>query len=162
MKTKVAKPRFSLQVIHRHKSLLLLDAVDQLGAQMKQIDFRVQRENTSPFRSHLLIKNFTSSYFIPLSEITYCKAEGNYTRVFTRDHADYLMSSTLKKVERQISKPTFLRCHQSYLVNMKFITCLKSEIKNSLLLNDNINIPISRRKRSAVRDALLNQCRRKG
>lgn len=54
---------------------------------------------------------------------------------------DVQFYSDLEKLERSLKYNGFIRCHQSYLVNTKFI----SEIKgNKLIMADNTEIPVSR------------------
>ncbi|MDU2198501.1 MAG: LytTR family DNA-binding domain-containing protein [Peptostreptococcaceae bacterium] len=46
-----------------------------------------------------------------------------------------------------------MRCHRSYIVNVKYI---KSILKNHVLLEDGVEIPISRGKYKEINDAFIN------
>lgn len=50
--------------------------------------------------------------------------------------------------------PRFVRCHQSFLINLDFVEKLGTD---SLLLSTGDKIPVSRRCRSQVRDALFER-----
>ena len=55
------------------------------------------------------------------NDIIYCKADVNYTEIFTKDGAKVLVTKTLGKVEEILAYPFFFRCHKSYLVNLNHI-----------------------------------------
>lgn len=76
--------------------------------------------------------------------VCYCHAEGCYTRIFLRSGRTYLLSQPLNGIEKQLSGEYFLRCHRSYLVNMKEITSV--DIDKRLAYQKLYQIPISWRK----------------
>ena len=61
---------------------------------------------------------------VPFTEIRYCEAFDNYTKLFTKD-SKFLISSTLKAVEGRLGSGPFLRVHRSYLVNTRLVTSLE-------------------------------------
>jgi two-component system LytT family response regulator len=54
-------------------------------------------------------------------DILYCKADINYTEIHTSDHAKFVVTKTLGKVEKILDYPFFFRCHKSFLVNVNHI-----------------------------------------
>ncbi len=77
--------------------------------------------------------------------VCYCRAEGCYTRVFLRSGESYLLSRTLNYyIERQLSGENFLRCHRSYLVNIKEIKSV--DIDERVAHQELYQIPVSWRK----------------
>jgi two-component system LytT family response regulator len=84
-----------------------------------------------------------------IDEIFYCKAEGNYTKVFLSNGESILLSKTIKSVETCLPDDIFLRCHQSYIINIQHVHQYTAE--GGILL-DQVNqcIPVSRRKRKSV------------
>lgn len=57
---------------------------------------------------------------VPFSEIVYLKADGLYTKVFTKAKS-YLVRDILKSFEEKLPSEQFLRVHKSFLVNIAFI-----------------------------------------
>ena len=87
-------------------------------------------------------------YFIDFDTIVYAHSEGNYVHVITNDNK-YFLAKTLKWVEKQLPKGTFLRIHRTYLVNKTEITQLdRSSWK--LTLSNNISVPISRNYKNTI------------
>jgi len=82
-------------------------------------------------------------------KILFCKADGSYTKVVIEGNCpDILVSKRLNRFQRDNSKEMFLRCHYSYLVNIKKVQSFDS-LKKSIVL-EGYNIPVSRRKSNHV------------
>lgn len=76
---------------------------------------------------------------VPFSEIVYLKADGLYTRVFTKAKS-YLVRDILKNFEEKLNTTQFIRVHKSYVVNIGFVASFNAKKIN---LGDT-NIPIRR------------------
>lgn len=57
------------------------------------------------------------------------------------------------EIEKILPSEYFIRCHRSYIVNVRYI---KSIIKNNVLLENGVKIPISRGKYKEVNDTFIN------
>jgi len=55
-----------------------------------------------------------------LKEILYVEAERAYCKIVTKD-TEYLLSIALAKLAEQMTSPTFMRVHRSYLINLAHI-----------------------------------------
>lgn len=58
-----------------------------------------------------------SSYFLPLCDIIYCKADRNYTILHTTEDAWHIVSHSLGRVAEILARQGFILIHKSYLVN---------------------------------------------
>lgn len=76
---------------------------------------------------------------VPFSEIVYLKAEGLYTRVYTKAKS-YLVRDILKGFEEKLNPEQFIRVHKSYLVNIAYIESFNAKKIN---LGDS-SVPIRR------------------
>lgn len=100
----------------------------------------------------LPIRNKGEICFIPFSKILRLEARGNYTQVYTTESDTYLMSQTLSAVCKKLDMTSFLRTHQSHLVNINFITKYIPSSNASLELEGGVIVPVSRsRKRELGR-----------
>lgn len=81
---------------------------------------------------------------INLKDIIYCKSESNYTWLYLKDNSKYLSSKTLLYFEKTLPD-NFLRCHQSFLVNLNQVIG-RDRNNNTIILKNNVTLPISRRK----------------
>ncbi|MBU3013054.1 LytTR family DNA-binding domain-containing protein [Polaribacter vadi] len=79
---------------------------------------------------------------IDLSSIYLVEAKGDYIQIKT-DDKNYIVHSTLKKIEEKLPESLFLKIHRSYVINIKKIIDIED---NSVLIKKDV-IPISRSKR---------------
>jgi two-component system LytT family response regulator len=84
------------------------------------------------------------SYLI--EDIMYVQASANYSKFVFQNGNAVTISKTLKTVEMDLGRELFVRCHNSYLVNMKFVIIVYPLSKASLSLINGEQIPVSRRK----------------
>ncbi len=96
----------------------------------------------------IVLKTTDTHYIINEDDLMYCKSEGNYTTFFTKDGEEIMISKTLKKTEELLTETTFIKCHQSYLVNKFYIAKMLSD--GYLILNDKTKIPVSSRRKEHV------------
>jgi two-component system, LytTR family, response regulator len=79
---------------------------------------------------------------IEFNSVTVVEAKGDYIHVKT-DHKNYIVHSTLKKIEDKLPKDLFLKVHRSYIINTKKIIDIED---NSVLIGKEV-IPVSRANR---------------
>jgi two-component system LytT family response regulator len=82
-------------------------------------------------------------------KILFCKAEGSYTRVVIEGNCqEIIVSKPLKIFQRCIPEEMFLRCHYSYLINVKKVQSFDS--KEKIIAFEGYHIPVSRRKSNHI------------
>lgn len=79
---------------------------------------------------------------IDLSSIYLVEAKGDYIHIKT-DDKNYVVHSTLKKIEEKLPDSLFLKIHRSFIINIKKIIDIED---NSVLIKKDV-IPVSRSKR---------------
>lgn len=94
-----------------------------------------------------------------LNTITYCEADGNYTRVHISGGRILLVSKTLKDVEEIIFSQHFYRIHKSFFVNLNYVKSF-SRIENSVTLENSQVLPVSNRKNADFLNVLSNRRRK--
>lgn len=92
---------------------------------------------------------------IKTTNIKYCVADINYTRIFLIDGRTILVSRTLKRIEEILPVELFLRPHKSYLVNLNFIKEYQNREGHFLILSSKEQIPISNRRKNEVLTKIL-------
>lgn len=92
--------------------------------------------------------------FIYTRDIVHCESSNNYTTFFVNNGEKLLVSRPIHEYEDMLGDYGFIRCHQSYLVNKKYIKSWVKEDGGYLLLYNNTQIPVSRNKKDAVTGAL--------
>ena len=87
---------------------------------------------------------------IDTKKVAYLKADNDYVVMHLIDEDDIRVRMTLKEVEDLIEEDYFYRVHRSFLVNLNYV----SHIKSNIILLKDAEIPISRAKRNDLIEAL--------
>jgi len=85
--------------------------------------------------------------FVPTTDIIYCEAESNYTKVVLSTGKKVVVSKVLKDIDEALSGPDFCRVHSSYLINVNRIKKYVRGDGGYLIMDDDTNISISRNRR---------------
>jgi two-component system LytT family response regulator len=92
---------------------------------------------------------------VKIDAIVRCESSVNYTTFYFEDGTKLLVTKTLKEFDKLLSDYTFLRVHQSHLVNTEFIKeFLKSN--GELVMKDGTKVPVSTRKKAVVMEMFQN------
>jgi two-component system, LytTR family, response regulator len=105
------------------------------------------REKKVPEKIVLRSRNFVQ--VVAVKEITYLQGEYGCTTVFLHDGKKLVTTSYLKEYEEILSDTTFLRTHQSYLVNKLYIDRYHKN-DSIIYLKDATEIPMSSRRKEMV------------
>jgi two-component system LytT family response regulator len=87
-------------------------------------------------------------HLVWVKDIMYCSANGNYTTFHICNGKQIMVSKIIKEYEVLLYTDAFLRVHQSYLVNMRYVVQFTKD--NALILSNNAEIIVSLRKKEDV------------
>ena len=91
---------------------------------------------------------------IRTDDLVYCESDGPYTNFIFIESKPILISKTLKEVEEVLVSRNFLRVHNSFLVNMKYIQKYLNGNGGDVVMSNGKVIPISRAKKAFFLDHL--------
>lgn len=116
-----------------------LEKLDSLSAQEKS---NTKEKNTSDFiyvnvDKRLVKVNIPSIYLI--------EAKGDYINIKT-DEKNYIVHSTLKKIEDKLPSNSFFKVHRSFIINIKEIIDIED---NTVLIRKDV-VPVSRANKSEL------------
>lgn len=117
---------------------VLLENMEALSQQMKKI----------------IIKDAENIHIINIADIFCCKADGCYTAFTLQDGQVILSSKNLKTYENMLHNYAFFRSHHSYLVNLHQIKRFEKTEGGQLILQNDMAIPVSTRKKDRLFDIL--------
>lgn len=86
---------------------------------------------------------------VNLLDILYIESEANYVYYRLKNRLSIKSRTKLSKIEKELERYNFMRCHTSYIVNAEHITKIHADF---LILEDNIKISISRSWRDSFFD----------
>lgn len=101
-----------------------------------------------------IILSLQDSYqIVDLKDLMYCESDKGYTTFYCSNGAKHLASKTLKEFEARLSKSSFVRPHQSYMVNLKYVD--KYDKSGVIHLQNGKKIPVSSRNKSTFSNLFL-------
>ena len=117
----------------------------------RQIEFLLHQLNDKhDHERKIVLKDIDNIYFVKVSDILYCLAEGTYTKFFLQHRPPIMVSKNLKEYENMLEPLGFIRTHHSYLVNPSKIIRFDKTDGGLLILEDNLKVPLAQRKKEWV------------
>lgn len=113
------------------------------------------KENNNNSDHRIAISSLKEIRFVTVKNIIRCESQNSYTLFFTNESETIISTVPLYEYDEMLSIYGFIRCHQSHLVNKKFVKSLLKEDGYSLLLYDQFRVPVSRNKKDLVKKALI-------
>lgn len=135
-------------------------SVDAIGYLLKPVGEDAFRETfekalrlcAESGRSHfVMLKTKDGVVRVETDRIRYIEAGSHMLQIHT-DSAVHRVWSGIDKIQELLPEH-FVRCHRGYIVNLKYVDCVKKE-GLQLLREPNLLIPISRQKRTEFMQAL--------
>lgn len=102
----------------------------------------IQNEDTI---DRIAVKDRGKIHIIPLHELIYLQATGDYVTLFTSSNGQYLKEQTMKFFEGHLPSSQFIRIHRSYIINIDYVDRVELMGKETyqLLLKNGISLRIS-------------------
>ncbi|GAB3519997.1 LytR/AlgR family response regulator transcription factor [Emticicia fontis] len=88
------------------------------------------------------------------AEVLFLKADVNYTEIFLQDGERFIVSKTLKELEKRFINYNFFRTHKSYMVNLKFVTGYQIHEGLMVKVQDEHQLSLSRRRKEVFLDTM--------
>lgn len=120
---------YLLKPYDTNKLTLLLDEVLQRSGQ-KRIAVKVKKQHR----------------YLEINDIMYIESDKHVLNIHLKDSRVIQTTEKLSELEKTINSKRFVRCHQSYLVNMDYI----KDAKTDFILSNDIRIPIRVRGRKEI------------
>ena len=100
----------------------------------------------------LAIKDGTSLTFVPVKDIDWIDAAGDYMCVHAKGET-HIMRTTMKELEARLAPSTFQRVHRSTIVNLERVEKISSHINGEfhLILGGGISLKMSRSYKNKVK-----------
>lgn len=139
----------------------LQKATEQLNRQHMQQQLSILLQQVAGKQEtgkQIVLKDLDKTYFVPVSSILFCEADGSYTKFYITDADPIFVSRNLRSYEELLAPAGFIRTHHSCLVNPAKIKVYDRKTDGgTLILEGGYTIPVSQRKREFVMQLLENR-----
>lgn len=112
--------------------------------------FMKNMENASQGVKKMTLKTADSIHVINIADIVCCEADRNYTEFHLITGEKIVVSKSLGEYEDMLPVDSFLRVHQSYLVNVAYIKRYDKTDGGFLITVNEKTIPVSTRKKEQL------------
>jgi two-component system LytT family response regulator len=119
-----------------------------------QLENLIQLLQEKKEEHRIALTTMKETRFIRTSEILRCESSNNYTIFFLASGEKLTASRPIFEYEELLKEYGFIRCHQSHLVNRKYVKSWVKEDGGYLLLDNGHQVPVSRNKKEVVSWAL--------
>jgi two-component system, LytTR family, response regulator len=119
-----------------------------LPAGFEQVSIAQQQFSQQAPPNRIVLRSQQYMQVVKLSEIVYCHSHEGYTTFYLNDERKVLTSKHIKEYQDILPASLFLRPHQSYLVNNRFID--KYHKDGYLILRNGVEIPVAMRRRETI------------
>ena len=133
-------------------------AVVKCGSKQQNLQLenlmRLLRNSQQKEEHRIALSDAKETRFVKTTEIIRCESNNNYTVFFLANGEKLTTSKPIYEYEEMLQDYCFIKCHQSHLVNKKYIRSWVKEEGGYLLLEDKSQIPVSRQKREQIKRML--------
>lgn len=130
-----------------HETVLKLQHVVETATLKNKIDVLLHNLKVENALKRISVATPDGYVFIEVSDILYCKADINYTHIFTKGGDKITTSKTLKIFEKLLLNNHFFRIHNSFLVNLFYVKKYTKGKGGYVTMKDNTNIDVSIRRK---------------
>lgn len=110
------------------------------------IDYYIQKHPQDD-KNFIEVKSRRKSMIIPYHDIIYMESDNKVVHIYTQTRGAIKVYNKLDTLEQQINQKSFLRCHQSFLVNLRYVVGMVDS--DFIMINDDM-IPIRKSGRKLI------------
>lgn len=121
------------------------------NAQKNQLDHLltlIKDKSVSPKR--IAFPTLEGLEFVDIDQILRCESSSNYTSIYMLNNVMMVVCRTLKEIEELLPANSFLRVHNSHVINVQHIRKYIKGAGGLLKMSDNYEVPVSRLRRDQV------------
>lgn len=107
------------------------------------------------YTNRIVFKSRGRILFLPVSDIRWIGAEGNYVRLSTATET-HLLRETMTHLEEKLDPRGFLRVHRSFIVNLKYVKEVRREVSGDsvVIMDSGHKVALGRSYRSVLNDQI--------
>jgi two-component system LytT family response regulator len=107
------------------------------------------------YTNRIIFKSRGRILFLPVSDIRWIGAEGNYVRLSTATET-HLLRETMAHLEERLDPRGFLRVHRSFIVNLKYVKEVRRETNGDsvVIMDSGHKVALGRSYRASLTEQL--------
>lgn len=128
------------------------------GISLESIEILVNALNPGSLNiGKIALPTFKGFQIEKINDIMYCVADLNYTRVFTVNGGEVIVSKQLNTIESLLPEKLFYRIHKSHLVNLNYIKSYNRTDGLNIVLENGTKLVVSVRRKEDFLRVLMSR-----
>lgn len=151
---------YLLKPIDADELMEAVERVEESLSQRQEEQYTLLLKNKNGDKPHfekIALPTSEGYVFVPIKEILRCEASGSYTIFHLVNKDSILVCKNLKEYEELLNEGNFYRVHHSHLVNIDHIQRYLRGDGGQLVLTDGSVVEVSRRKKEAFLEHLMQK-----
>ncbi len=114
------------------------------------------KAGTRNFESHIFVQKSEKLFNLPVEEIVFLEASGDYTIITTKND-QYVSSSGIGKLEEIMDPDTFIRVHRSTIINLTYLKEIERHFNGGMVvkMQNGKSFPVSRTYAKLIRKKVV-------
>ena len=114
------------------------------------------KSNNRSFESHIFVQKSEKLFNLPVEEIVYLEASGDYTIITTKND-QFVSSSGIGKLEEIMDPDTFIRVHRSTIINVHYLKEIERHFNGGMVvkMQSGKSFPVSRTYAKLIRKKVV-------
>jgi len=116
----------------------------------------IKSDRGKNFESHIFVQKSEKLFNLPVEEIVYLEASGDYT-VITTKNDQFVSSSGIGKLEEIMDPDTFIRVHRSTIINLNCLKEIERHFNGGMIvkMQSGKSFPVSRTYAKLIRKKVV-------
>ena len=113
-------------------------------------------ERKTSYDSHIFVQKSEKLFNLPVEEIVYLEASGDYTIITTKTD-QFVSSSGIGKLDEIMNPDTFIRVHRSTIINLNYLKEIERHFNGGMVvkMQNGKSFPVSRTYAKAIRKKVV-------
>src|SRR5574337_674482 len=96
----------------------------------------------------IVVSDSKKIHAIPIIDILRLESQGGYTIIHSKNKVQFVSSSHLKEVSRELDPKVFMRVHKSHIVNLGEVKTYEKGKGGIIVMSDGSFVTVSRRNKA--------------
>ena len=131
-------------------------SIKEFIAATEMCKLQLEKRGPRPYGQYINVYHKDYIEIIPINDILHLKSDCNYTFITTTNEQEHMTSKSLSYYETRLPSADFLRVHKSHIVRIKGVIKLLRNQPMSLLLINNVEVPVSNSRKNDVYNRFLD------
>lgn len=127
------------------------------GKQLELLTLLHNLTESTRYDKRIVLKTNDDIHLIKTTDLCRIESDGAYCHFYLESGKRITVSHNIKHYDDLLSAYGFVRCHQSHMVNLRFIDRYQKSDGGMLVLTSGSQIPVSSRKKDSVLSSIQHQ-----